>query len=160
MSLFGNDQYQWRETYFVLFQESDRPSTKRVSDALADDSRFEVIEIRGDGEGRLESLTLVSPDDFSAMDITFVTGDEVSEQVEQLLQDMIRTTLTDEERTKLDDLGKCNARFDIFHFEQMQSGDGGEDEFLDPGGLLIVMETLTELCNGVSIDPQSGSFMG
>lgn len=160
MSLFGNDEYQWRETYFVLFREADRPSTQQVSDALSEDPRFEVTQIRGDSEGRFESLTLKSPDDFSAMDITLVTGDEVAEQVEELLRDLIKSTLTDEERDKLDELGDCDCRFDIFHFEQVAPGEPEEEEFLDPGGLLIVMERLAELCNGVSVDPQSGSLMG
>ena len=160
MSLFGNDEYQWRETYFLLFRESDRPLTEQVSAALEDCDRFELTEIRSGDNGRFESLTLKSPDDFSGMDVTLVTGDEVSEHVEELLRDMIKTTLTDEERDKLDDLGDCNCRFDIFHFEQLSGGDSNEDEFLDPGGLLIVMELLADLCNGVGVDPQSGSFMG
>ena len=82
MSLFGNDEFQWRETYFVLFREADRPSADDVVGGLtADDRRFRVSDVRKDDAGRLESLTLMSPDDFAGMDISFVTGEEVIEQV-------------------------------------------------------------------------------
>ena len=46
-----------------------------------------------------------------------------------------------------------------FHFEQVAGSNHEEEDFLDPGGLLIVLERLAELCRGVSVDPQSGSFM-
>ncbi len=159
MSLFSDDRYQWRETYFVLFRESDRPLADKVSESFAEDSRIEVADSRGDGDGLFESLTLKSPDDFSAMDITYVTGEEVQEQIDELLRDLARTTLTEEERGKLDRLGECNSRFDVFHFEQVQMFDDGDDDVLDPGALLIVLERLAGLCQGIGIDPQSGSLM-
>lgn len=159
MSLFSDEQYQWRETYFVLFQDADRPLKAAVAAAFEGDSRIEVTEVRGDEAGLFESLTLRSPDDFSAMDITLVLGDEVKEQVDELLRDLAKTTLNDEERDKLDRLGECNARFDVFHFEQVQWSEGEADEVLDPGGLLIVLERLAGLCNGIGVDPQSGSLM-
>lgn len=158
MSLFGDEQYQWRETYFVLFQEADRPSAETVKEAFASESRLETVEVRADAAGRLESLTLLAPDDASAMDITLVTGDEVSEQIEEMLRDLARTTLNEEERDKLDRLGDCDARFDIFHFEQVQN-PGDEEDNLDPGSLLIVLDHLARMCNGIGIDPQSGSLM-
>jgi hypothetical protein len=160
MSLFGDDQYQWRETYFVLFRDADRPSAESVVTELADDDdRTEVVNVRSDESGRLESLTLKAPDDFSAMDLTFVKGDEVKEQVDLLLRDLARTTLDETERGKLDQLGECDARFDVFHFEQIQMYDDAAEEILDPGGLLIVLEKLARLCQGVGVDPQSGSLM-
>jgi hypothetical protein len=30
MSLFGNGEYQWRETYFVMFRQADRPMANDV----------------------------------------------------------------------------------------------------------------------------------
>jgi hypothetical protein len=160
MSLFGDENYQWRETYFVLFRDSHRPIAKEVAEALtADDGRFQISDVRADEEGRLESLTIKSPDDFAAMDISYVTGEEVAEQIAELTQEFSRTTLDAEEQQKLDSLTECNARFDIFHFEQVASEGGEEDDFLDPAALLIVMERLAQLCQGVSIDPQSGSLM-
>lgn len=161
MSLFGDENYQWRETYFVLFRERDHPTAEAVVKGLSGgDSRFQVSEVRSDSEGLLDSLTLKSPDDFAAMDISYVTGEEVMEQVEELGRDLSRATLAKDERDKLRRLAMCDARFDIFHFEQVSSDHGdGEEEFLDPAALLIVMERLTRLCRGVGIDPQSGAFM-
>ncbi len=88
MSLFENEEYRWRDTYFVLFHSQHRPSAGETLQALeALGPRFQVQETRCDEDGRFESLTLVSPDDFSAMDISFICGDEVEEQVATLLNE-------------------------------------------------------------------------
>lgn len=160
MSLFENDLYQWRETYFVLFDEATRPQAEDVVKALTEqDGRFEVTNVDADEAGRLESLTLRSPEDSSAMDITYVVGEEVAEQVAELLQTFARVTLDEDEREKLNFLGECDARYDIFHFEETSFTDNEDEEILDPGALLLVMERLTSLCSGVGVDPQSGSFI-
>jgi len=66
-------------------------------------------------------------------------------------------TLVGDEGKKLSLLSKCDARFDIFHFEQI---DGQTDDaYLDPGGLLLVMQKLSELSGGVALDPQSHSLL-
>jgi hypothetical protein len=159
MSLFGDDQYQWRETYFVLFREKHRPPAAKVVESLAsDDRRFRVSNVRANRAGLLESLTLKSPDDFSAMDVSYVSGEEVSEQVAELSREITKASLTSEEQGKLKRLSECNARFDVFHFEQVPSADD-EGEFLDPAALLIVIERLSRLCHGIGVDPQTGSFM-
>ena len=160
MSLFENDLFQWRETYFVLFDEATRPQAEDVVKALTDqDGRFEVTNVEADDAGRLESLTFRSPEDSSAMDITYVVGEEVVEQVAELLQTFARVTLDDDERDKLNFLGECDARYDIFHFEETSFTDNENEEILDPGALLLVMERLTALSKGVGVDPQSGSFI-
>ena len=160
MSLFENDLYQWRETYFVLFDEATRPQAADVARALTEqDGHFEVTNVDADDEGRLVSLTLRSPEDSSAMDITYVVGEEVAEQIDELLQKFAHVTLDDGEREKLNFLGECNARYDIFHFEESSFTDNEDEEILDPGALLLVIERLTALCRGVGVDPQSGSFI-
>lgn len=161
MSLFGDDRYQWRETYFVLFRERDRPAAADATSAIGgNDGRFQITNVRADRHGRLESLTLTSPDDFAAMDLSYVSGEEVTEQVAELSREMSETVTTPDEREKLKRLGKCDARFDIFHFEQRgQDDDSDDDDFLDPAALLIVMDRLARACNGIAIDPQSGAFM-
>ena len=160
MSLFENDQYQWRETYFVLFQESDRPLADDVVKILSEqDDRFELTDVVADKDGRLESLTLRSPEDASAMDITYVTGEEVTEQTDELLRALAKSTLTVDDRDKLNLIGECKSRFDIFHFQEVSFDGGGDEDFLDPGALLLVMEQLANACKGVGVDPQSGSLM-
>lgn len=162
MSLFENDLYQWRETYFVLFAQATRPQADAVAKSLRQqDSHYEVTDVVANGAGQLESLTLRSPEDSSAMDITFVTGEEVTEQREELLNTLAKSTLGEGDRDKLNFLGECDSRFDIYHFEEASfvGGEDDEDDPLDPGALLLVMECLAHLCRGVGVDPQSGSLM-
>ena len=157
MSLFENDQFRWRETYFVLFDQENRPPGEDVANVLKElGSRYEINNVLSDDEGRFESLTLLSPYDYAAMDISYIAGEEVIEQVNELRTEMKNVTLTADEMQKVSRLKDCNARFDIYHFEQVVDD---EDEFLDPGGLLIVLESLAEMTNGIGIDPQSGSVV-
>ena len=160
MSLFGNDHYQWRETYFVLFKDADRPQADAVVKLLSEqDDRFAVSDVNADENGRLESLTLRSPEDSSAMDITYVSGEEVLEQTEEILNALSSSTLTPDDRDKMNFIGECDSRFDIFHFEEVSADGSEEEEILDPGALLLVMEQLAAACHGVGVDPQSGSLM-
>ncbi len=162
MSLFENEEYRWRDTYFVLFPARHRPTAGEMLQAIETlGPRFQVQETRCDEEGRFESLTLISPDDFSAMDLSFVAGEEVEEQVNGLLKSCKLDQLTKDEQHKWKLLKGCDARFDIYHFERIVlSEEDDEDEgFLDPGGLLIVLECLAKLCRGVSIDPQAGTVL-
>lgn len=157
MSLFEDNRYQYRDTYFVFFEKGNRPSLDKIEASLAElGSRYETIKAT-EQDGEFESLTFVSPYDFSAMDIAVVEGEEVAGQISELMDEFKTMTLTGEDSEKLSTLNNCDSRFDIFHFEQV---DGiSEDEFLDPGGLLLVMEKLSELCEGIALDPQSHSLL-
>jgi hypothetical protein len=159
MSLFENDRYQWRETYFVFFDESARPSASQFERFLKElGPNYEVREVRTDDDGRFESATVLAPGDFAAMDITYVGGDEVTEQIEQMSEDLGKATLNAGQVEKLRKIVRCNARFDIYHFEQIAEEED-EADMMDPGGLLIVLERLAKLCSGVGLDPQSGQLM-
>ena len=160
MSLFENSDYQWRETYFVLFDQDSRPDADALKTALQSvREKYDVSEIREE-EGEVASMTLISPYDFSAMDISYVSGDDVTAQVDELLGQINMADLTDEEKQKVDLIPQFNARFDIYHFEKVfMDGGAEEEEFLDPGALLIVLEQLAKLCRGVGVDPQSGAIM-
>jgi hypothetical protein len=92
------------------------------------------------------------------MDITYVEGTEVQQQVRELLDEFKTMTLAGDEARKLARLAKCDARFDIFHFEQVDSAAEDDDQ-MDPGGLLLVMEKLAQLTKGIGLDPQSLSLM-
>ena len=156
MSLFEDSKYQYRDTYFVFFKKENRPSLDKIESTLAElGPRYETLK-SAEKDGEFESLTFVSPYDYSAMDIAVVQGEEVSTQIVELMDDFKTMTLTGDDSKKLTTLGSCDARFDIFHFEHVDGG--GEDEFLDPGGLLLVMEKLSELSDGVALDPQSHSL--
>ncbi|MDA7978826.1 MAG: hypothetical protein MPJ50_08660 [Pirellulales bacterium] len=161
MSTFEDDRYQWRETYFVLFPTARRPSTKAMREALKQlPSGFEDESVRGDDDGEFESATLYAPDAFAAIDVAYVCGEEVAEQIEELSGDVNRMVLNDAQKEKLKHLDECDARFDVLHFEKVEREfDEEEEEMLDPSALLLVLARLAELTNGIAIDPQSGTFM-
>ncbi len=164
MSTFENDQYKWRETYFVLFDSDKRPSLARLSKALHGlNPRFELSNAVGDDDGKFESLTLHSPQDYAAMDISYLSGEEVQQQVDQLVEELRPTAADADERAKIARLAQYDSRLDILHFEQVVPGESaGEEEgeeLLDPSALLNVLDTLVSLTGGVGIDPQSGTVM-
>ncbi len=163
MALFENAEYQWRETLFVFFEDVYRPEAKQVADALNCLGRLEIRDLRADDSGLLETVTIFSPDDFSAMDIVCIVGDEVREQIPDVMDKVEPNLDSDEQRAMFNKLKTMNARFDVLHFQKQMASlsgdDDGTDEFLDPGSLLAVLDQLGELCHGVAIDPQSDEFM-
>ncbi|HEY4311457.1 MAG TPA: hypothetical protein VGN12_18560 [Pirellulales bacterium] len=160
MTMFDTENFQWRETYFVLFRSAKRPTLAKVEATLRElGSHYQLADMQA-GEGdTFESLTLFSPDDFAALDISYLAGEDVQDQVASLVEELRPGEGV--EPAKLALLPKCDARFDVMHFEQMIGNDAGEeaDEMLDPSTLLLVLEALVELTGGVGIDPQSGSLM-
>ena len=116
-----------------------------------------------DDDGGFESLTLRSPQDYSALDISYVSGEEVQTQGVELVEEMRPNTTDPEERAKLARLPQCDARLDILHFEEIVGGGGGGeeegDETLDPSTLLNVLDALVRMTGGIGVDPQSGSVM-
>ncbi len=162
MSMFEDDRYRWRETYFVLFDRKHRPSTDRVKRALAAlGDRYLMQNLSGNEQGEFESVTVLAPGDFAALDICYLEGEEVEEQAVELAKEMKLNICEAEEEAKLKHIKHSNARFDVLHFEQLIDAEGEEeeDEMLDPGAALIVLAALTRLTHGVAVDPQSGTFV-
>jgi len=159
MSTFENDRYRWRETYFLLFDSGKRPDMEQVQKLLKKVNRqFEVHNPRVDDDGGFESVTVLAPSAYAALDISYVDGEEVQEQTVELSREFRDSATSPEERGKLDRLAACDARFDILHFEEV-SDDGEEEETFDPSALLMVVEALAKLTGGVAVDPQSGTIM-
>jgi len=162
VSTFENSDYHWRETYFILFESSRRPTQEQVAQALRGlGKRFELTNERCEDDGAFGSLTVISHDDFAALDVSYLDGEEVTEVVEQMIQELKPVAKTEAEKARLKRLMRCDARFDVLHFEHIMAEgdpDDADDDLLDPTALLIVMETLTKLCDGLAIDPQSGAF--
>ena len=164
MSLFENDEYQWRETYFVLFDAANRPTTAAFQDLFSSlNKNYEIRDVSSDDSGEFESLTLISKDDYAAMDITCVVNDDIPEQMAQLANEMKELAGPDELET-INKIPACTARLEIYHFEQMvfvgSSGPEDEpDDFMDPGSLLVVLERIAAMCEGIVVDPQSNSLV-
>jgi hypothetical protein len=163
MSMFENNQYRWRETYFVLFASKDRPRLGTLQKALHQlDARYELINGSADEDGRFESLTLISHDDFAALDICYTEGEEVREQVQSLVEDLRPMACETGCEAQLKQIKHSDARFDVLHFEEMPESPDDDDDVLDdaldPSALLLVLAELAKLTGGVSVDPQSGTI--
>ncbi len=163
MSMFDNDEYRWRETYFVLFDAARRPTLKAMEKRLAAlNSRYVLTNCRADKHGHFESLSVLAPDDFAALDISFLAGKEVREQSLALAKELQTDDSPDEESAKVKRFAQADGRFDVLHFEMLAGADSGEeieDEMFDPSTLLIVLEALVELTDGIAVDPQSGTIL-
>ena len=163
MSTFERDDYQWRETYFVTFPASGRPTRSRVESALrAIGARLEIENLMGDANGNFEAVTLRSLEDYSAIDVSYVCGEEIVEENKRIAEELGPQAADDQEREKAGRLPKLDARFDVMHFEQVVKDEPASDEMgdmLDPSALLMVLEALENLTGGIAIDPQSGAFM-
>lgn len=164
MSLFENDEYQWRETYFVLFDVSKRPSAAEFESFVGGMNKgYEVRDVRATEEGGFDSLTLISKDDYAAMDLNCATSEEVREQILELV-DKLKEMAAPDEMEAIERVPEMTARLEVYHFEQMvfvgSSGEGDEpDDFMDPGSLLVVLERIAEMLDGIVVDPQSNSIM-
>ena len=162
MSMFENGQYCWRETYFVIFDAAARPTLKAVEKLVASLSgRFDITNSSADEAGRFESLTVVSPDDFAAMDICYLEGEEVLEQGVLLAEELQSVGCQPDDRETAQRILQCTGRFDVLHFEQIvDSRDSDDpDDMLDPSALLEVLEALEKLVGGLAIDPQGGTMV-
>lgn len=161
MSLFANHEYRWRETYSVLFREADRPPAAALRKALEGlGEGYRVTDVTTDAAGQVESMTVIAPADFAGMDLSFVSGEDVLEQIAQLEAERKNAPRSKKEQAKLQRLAECDARFDVFHFEQVVGDElADDDEYIDPGSLISMLKCLAQLCNGVGVDPQSGALL-
>lgn len=163
MSMFESSQYRWRETYFVVFPSAKRPKLKKIKQTLeALSDGFVLTNLGADDQGRFESLSLLSPDDFAALDIAYVEGEEVIEQRAALADELRKTYTGDDERRRVETIATADARFDVLHFEQLVDDEDDElsqEEMLDPSALLVVLQALAEMTGGVAVDPQAGTLL-
>jgi hypothetical protein len=163
MSLFENEEYRWRETYFVLFDQQNRPTPEQLVAAMQEvNENYQLADLRKNEAGEFESLTILSPDDYAGMDITFLSGPEVQDHTLELVEEML-PLVTGEEKERLRKLPEFDARLDVFHFEQLTfTGpvDADDmDDFIDPGSLLLVLEKLAELTGGIGVDQDTGTLI-
>ena len=163
MSLFADSRYHWRETYFVLFDLAHRPLAADFAAAMTElGSKIQILDISANKAGLLKSCTILCHADSAGMDLVFVKGEEVAEQVAELKTEWRGQPFTPEEKVKVERALKATARFDLFHFEERGDDlteNDDEAEILDPATLLLVLNRLARLSHGVSVDPQSGSVL-
>ncbi len=154
MSLFDNAKYQYRDTFFVFFPGNRRPDATAFRSALESlNEGFEISAVHADGE-LLESASVVCPEDYSGIDVALVSGDEVRQQIRDLMQEFKTITLVGEDSSRILQMKQYDSRFDVLHFEEAGKGDD-----LDPGSLLLVVQQLVALTGGIGVDPQSMSLL-
>jgi len=162
MSMFEDSRYRWRETYFVLFDATKRPKLTSVTKMLsALNKRFQLTNLGADAQDRIDSLTLISPDDYAALDICYTGGAEVLEQAASLVEDLKKTGADSPPPVPWERIKRYDGRFDVLHFEQVPEDvedDAEDDGMLDPSALLVVLGALATLTKGVAIDPQAATF--
>ncbi len=161
----NDDQLEWRDTYFVLFQETNRPTLTQVEAAITETSRRLKLEnLEADEDGMFESVLVQAPQDNAAVEISYETGDAVIEQSADLAK-QLKGELGPKQ---LQQMLKSNARLDVMLFERVRGesfgGDEEDDEewedgSLDPSSLLNVVEALAKLTGGLPIDPASGALL-
>jgi len=156
------DQLEWRDTYFILFQQSGRPTLTQVEAAVSDSAPHITLEnLEADEDGMFESLLVQAPEDHSALEISYERGDAVIEQSAALAK-QLRGEATAEQ---LKQLLRADARLDVMHFERVNADESfgeDDDEFgdgLDPSSLLGVVDALAKLTKGLPIDPASGAIL-
>lgn len=165
MSMFEDARYRWRETYFVLFDSSSRPTLESVERALSTlNEHYQLTNLNGDEAGCFESLTLLSPDDFAALDICYTGGEEVVEHAASLAKEMELAAREMRETDSLRRIRRCDGRFDVLHFERVpeyseEDEDDELEDMLDPSALLLVLGALARITGGVAVDPQAGTFL-
>lgn len=158
----AGDQLEWRDTYFILFQQSTRPTLTQVEAVLSGADRHLTLEnLEADEDGMFESVLVQAPDDHSALEISYETGDAVVEQSAALAKQLKGEASADQ----LKKLLRADARLDVMHFERVSAADDFEDdgeefgEPVDPASLLNVVEALAKLTKGLPIDPASGAIL-
>ena len=163
MSMFEDSRYRWRETYFVLFHSSDRPALGKVQQALSTlNEQYELTNLNPDEQHRIDSLTLISPEDFAALDICYTEGPDVLEQGAELADQMHSAAAEPNKKAIVKQIRQCDARFDVLHFEEVPDPSEeaeDEDEILDPSALLLVLDALAGVTGGIAVDPQSGTVV-
>jgi len=164
MSETAAAEYHWRETYFILFDEDNRPLLETLRFVINRTAGgYEFVAAEEDDDNLFCSARVIAPDKMTAIELSYVTGAEVLESVSQLVHDLQMIPESCEPET-LDKLRPCNARIDVFHLEKevdawTDTPGGNEDDFFDPSALLLVIEALVEATDGIGIDPSSGVVM-
>jgi DNA-binding PucR family transcriptional regulator len=165
MDIETDDQLEWRDTYFILFQQAGRPTLNQVESALIDASpRLQLDNLEANEDGMFESVLVQAPQDNAALEISYEMGDAVILQSAELAK-QLKGELSGDQLAKM---LRADARLDVMLFEKVRGGAWGDQEDdedwesggLDPSSLLGVVEALSKLTGGLPIDPASGTVMG
>ncbi len=119
MSLYDDERYTWRETYFVLFDDLRR--RPRLEDLRRELQPYretlQILDAVSNSEGRLRKLTVASYEDHSALEIVFRQGANVVAEMDALVQ-ILEKGCSTKEKERLHAVKHWSLKFDVLHFEQ------------------------------------------
>lgn len=160
MSLFERGNYRWRETYLIFFDREHRPVAEIVQSAVRRlGDRFEILDVQSNATGHLDTMTIVIRGESSAMDILYTSGEDLDEQLPEVLDDLRRNPEAMSCQAQMEAVSGATARLDILHFQRASDDDAQSDDDADPSSLFVVLDCLGHLCRGVAVDPQSACFL-
>jgi hypothetical protein len=118
MTLFEDDRYDWRETYFVYFESSLRPKLPEIRRAMQTYAPFfSILDSKAEANGNLVSMTIASYENHAALEITYREGNDVAAESEHLFR-TLKKGASPEELVLLKKIDHCKNRLDVHHFEQ------------------------------------------
>jgi hypothetical protein len=118
MSLFNDERYTWRETYFVLFDPAMRPRLSDVRRELQHVAgTLTILRDKAELNGNLTSMTVASYEDHAALEIVYHEGNNVPNEI-GLLAEILEKGCTTKEKEQLQKARNYRAKFEILHFEQ------------------------------------------
>jgi hypothetical protein len=118
MSLFSDERYTWRETYFVLFDPVMRPCLSDVRRELRHVAgTLTILGNTAEPNGNLVSMTVASYEDHSALEIMYHEGNNVHSEI-GLLAELLEKGSTPKEKEQLLHAKNYRAKFEVLHFEQ------------------------------------------
>ena len=146
----------------MFFDDEQRPTIELALSAIQQIGKFEVRHSSESESRHIESITITSSVDLVGLEILYVAGAEVVEEIEALVMELAEDAMLLGNEDSLTQLSAANARLDILHFEKITENSNGpsdDDELMDPGSLLAVTAALANLVSGVAVDPSSASFV-
>jgi len=118
MTLFEDNRYDWRETYFIYFEDSYRPKLPEIRRALKTYAPlFYILDSKADLHDNLVEITIASYENHAALEIIYREGKDVLTEIQHLVRTLKRDA-TAEELVKLKKIIQYKTRFDVHHFEQ------------------------------------------
>ena len=118
MTLFDDNRYDWRETYFIYFDSAHRPKLPEIRRALQTYAPlFYILGSQTEPDENLVEMTIASYENHAALEITYREGKEILAEARHLARSLEKEA-SEEERAQLQKIVRCRSRFDVHHFEQ------------------------------------------